>query len=189
MNQYTAYIINLREHIENVQEACKQLNVHIEQAAIHDQSKFSPEEFEQYANNFWNSDGTQKKPEQRSPLSIYNFTIAWSHHIHHNPHHWQHWIFSDGYAPESMVTRGYITKDGAMVMPSKFATEMIADWMGASKTYTGSWDMSDWLKKNMKRIVLHPYTAEDVRQTLSLLDTKYSKLVETCSFKNELKDE
>lgn len=45
-------------------------------------------------------------------------------------------------------------------MPRKYAREMVADWMGASRGYTGSWDMEKWLDKNWPRISenLHPHT-------------------------------
>ena len=189
MNQYIAYIVSLREHIENVQEACEQLGVDRNQADIHDQSKFSPEEFESYANYFWNSDGTPAKKEDHTTMKQYEFIHAWLHHIHYNPHHWQHWIFPDGYAPENMVASKYITRDGTMPMPERFVLEMVADWMGASKSYTGSWDMGIWLIENIKRITLHPYSTESLRRILSSLDSSYISIVNIHLFKHELKND
>ncbi len=48
------------------------------------------------------------------------FNAAWLHHIHANPHHWQHWILhqDDG---RTIV----LVPDNATV------NEMIADWIGA----------------------------------------------------------
>ena len=37
-------------------------------------------------------------------------------------------------------------------MPETYIREMIADWMGASKAYTGSWDMGEWLTSNWKNL-------------------------------------
>lgn len=47
----------------------------------------------------------------------YDFNIAWLHHIHNNPHHWNHWIIQND-------------TDGVEVirMPEKYAKEMVADW-------------------------------------------------------------
>ena len=67
-----------------------------------------------------------------------------------------------------------------MEMPQHFALEMIADWMGASYVYTGSWDMTDWLWKNIPKIILHSNTAEYVRQTLDMLG--YADVVNGAEF-------
>lgn len=63
-------------------------------------------------------------------------------------------------------------------MPNWYAIEMIADWMGASMAYTGSWDMQEWLYKNMPSIFLHSQTAGFVRGILDHLgyaDTVYAQ--------------
>ena len=59
--------------------------------------------------------------------------------------------------------------DGALPMPEMFALEMVADWMGSSMAYTGDWDMSAWLTKNIPRIRLHPETATFVGEVLANL--------------------
>jgi hypothetical protein len=51
-------------------------------------------------------------------------------------------------------------------MPENYALEMIADWQGSSFVYTGSWDMTHWLKKNQYKIILHSKTADYVRSIL-----------------------
>jgi len=91
------------------------------------------------------------------------FARAWLHHIHCNDHHWNHFLFSDGYSPY----KSGIEPSGAMPMPVVCIREMVADWMGASKAYTGSWDMSEWLNDNLdlgspetSKIKLHAYTAD-----------------------------
>lgn len=147
-----AYKISLTRHIEFVQEAGRLIGVAGEQLDLHDKSKWSEEEFYGYAMHFHGGGA----PDE--------FARAWLHHIHHNPHHWQHWIFSDGFTP-----KGSNVENGVVEMPQKYALEMIADWMGASRAYTGSWDMKDWLYKNMPRIRVHSNTAEYVRQTLDHL--------------------
>jgi len=71
-----------------------------------------------------------------------------------NPHHWEYWVLS-GRSVEK-----------PMEMPEKFAREMVADWMAASRAYTGSWDMHRWLCKNWNKVKLHPNTREFVLELL-----------------------
>ena len=165
-----AYLASLGKHIRYVREAGAKLGVSERLLLKHDESKFTIVEFFGYAKHF-HGDGD---PE--------GFAEAWLHHIHHNEHHWQHWIFPDGYTPD-----GADVENGVIAMPQAYALEMVADWMGASKAYTDSWDMTDWLQKNMMRIRLHSRTAEFVRQVLSSLG--YFDLVYTTKFAHELEND
>lgn len=163
-----AFAKSLWEHISNVQEAGNKLSVPIERLIIHDHSKWSAEEFPAYARHFHGGG---------DPV---NFAKAWLHHLQHNDHHWQHWIFPDGYNLE-----GANLENGVMEMPVYAALEMIADWLGTSKTYTGSWDMSDWLTKNIPKITVHSKTAKYLRETLDILG--YADIIYTHKFANELR--
>lgn len=111
---------------------------------IHDWSKFGFWEFERYANNFF-GDYT-KSVVDRESIST-DFAIAWLHHENFNPHHVGYWI------PRTAQYAGYSLK-----MPNTFVREMVADMMGASKAYTGSWDMQSWLDGNLFRLTdkMHP---------------------------------
>lgn len=150
----TAYLDRLVMHIRYVQEAGKRLGVPRLQLEVHDQSKFSDVEFDGYAKHFCGA----------PPGAPDDFAKAWLHHIHHNPHHWQYWMFADGFSPA-----GSSVENGILEMPRYYALEMIADWMGASRAYTNSWDMTDWLHENMPRIKLHLVTARYMRETLDFL--------------------
>lgn len=160
-----AYAISLANHITHVQEAGERLGVPEEQLAIHDESKWSDEEFPHYAAYFHS--GIDESPldaaSQEGTVSD-GFTRAWLHHIHHNPHHWQHWMFPDGFSPE-----GSSVENGVLPMPENYVREMVADWMGASKGYTGSWDMTDWLNENLHKMSLHSQTWEILREVLGEL--------------------
>jgi hypothetical protein len=77
--------------------ACVKLGVPIWNALIHDWSKFTPAEWNGYANSFFNNDGSRrdlKKPDGSYSLTKVKseFTRAWHHHESHNPHHWGYWI-------------------------------------------------------------------------------------------------
>ncbi len=147
------FLASLCDHIKNVREAGEMIGVDRRQLQMHDLSKFGLEEFPHYARNFH---GDRADPD--------GFARAWLHHIHYNEHHWQHWIFPDAFTPkDSRVEKGVVE------MPETFALEMIADWMGASKTYTGSWDISIWLFNNIPKITIHSRTATFLRATLDRL--------------------
>lgn len=182
-----AYLQTLLDHIKYVKKAG---SIHFDLPwsilNIHDQSKFSREEFFPYAHYFFNENGTNKNPEDRSDMVIYDFNIAWLHHLHHNNHHWQYWIFPDEYSNEKLVDMDIMTESGVFKMHGIAVLEMLADWMGASKAYTGSWDLSEWLKSNMPRITVHPYTAEEIRIKLIDVDYKYRTIVDNTPFKHEI---
>jgi len=164
--QVEEYANSLNRHIINVTEAGKTIGVPQEQLVIHDQSKWSEEEFPYYARKFFG--GEAPINAERIPN---DFAAAWLHHMNHNQHHWQYWIFPDGFTP-----KGSDVEAGVIEMPRRFALEMVADWMGSSKTYTGSWDMQSWLWENMPHIRVHSRTAEYLREVLDVLgyaDTIY----------------
>lgn len=162
-----AYVDSLRAHIRYVQEAGLKLGLYEEELASHDESKWSLSEFPGYALHFHGGGAPDR------------FAKAWLHHIHHNPHHWQHWIFPDGFAP-----KGSKVENGCVVMPMHYALEMVADWMGASMAYTGSWDMTNWLRENIPRIRVHSETAAYLRQVLGSIG--YVDVVSTVCFSGEV---
>lgn len=150
--QVATYLHGLTNHIKFVQEAGRRLGVPESQLLAHDASKFSDEEFLAAVEHFHGGD---PNPDR--------YARAWLHHIHANPHHWQYWMYPDGFVP-----RGSSVENGIVEMPYEYALEMVADWMGSSMAYTGSWDMADWLWKNMPRISLHSKTAANVRGILDM---------------------
>lgn len=155
-----AYLDSLNRHIAAVREAGLKLDVPLEQLNIHDQSKFGLDEFPFYARNFF---GDKGDPD--------GWARAWLHHIHANPHHWNHWLFADSFTPKGSTVEG-----GAVPMPHKYIREMVADWMGAGFAYTGSWDMTKWLTENLPRIRLHSQTAREVGEILTWLGYDVEKV-------------
>lgn len=137
------YIHTLSKHIGYVQEAGEMLGVDPVQLKMHDMSKWSAEEFPAYANRFYG------EPDEVA------FKYAWLHHLQNNPHHWNHWLLQND-------------EDGmeALEMPQHYALEMVADWMGASRAYTGTYDMTDWLRENFGRMILHPKTRQLITNIL-----------------------
>jgi hypothetical protein len=142
----TKYLSSLYTHVSYVIEAGHEIGVNKSQLSVHDLSKLDDEELMPYAMKFYGDDDSK-------------FELAWLHHVHNNPHHWNYWIM-----PMS---------NKVFPMTPFYALEMVADWLGASRAYTGTWDMTDWLKDNytLKKgystpIVLHPDTREFVDRVL-----------------------
>lgn len=138
---------SLENHVKHVKTACDQLHVPLVQHDLHDASKWSIQEFPHYARQFHGDRG--------DPVG---FARAWLHHQNHNPHHWEYWV------TRSDPTKGGV--NGCIEMPEHYVREMIADWMGASMAYTGSWDMGGWLTSNLYRMKMHRATLDLVGQIL-----------------------
>ncbi len=113
---------------------------------LHDLSKFSPVEWGPYVETFYGS-----KPSPRDASGAYDpsrvggaFDIAWLHHQHCNPHHWQWWVL-----------RGDEDAQKVLSMPLIYLKEMLADWRGAGRAQ-GKPDTAGWYRKNKNKMVLHP---------------------------------
>lgn len=124
---------------------------------FHDWSKFLPDEFIPYARHDFNS----KEPDLK-------FDGAWLKHQNRNKHHWQYWfLIMDN------------DQDKAITMPWKYVREMVADWHGASRAYTGSWDISEWIGKNGPRFegFMTGETIRRVHATMSAAGYKMGDLL------------
>ena len=125
----------------------------------HDLSKLLPCELGAYAR--WFHGGRSNHTE---------FEHAWLHHQNHNPHHPEYWCERTICARAD--TLGSITQ---LRMPEAYIREMIADWLGASRAKTGSWDIMSWLAaphftggaSRLARMKFHDSTR---RRIWSLLD-------------------
>lgn len=131
------------KHKYYVYLAGRRLGVGWWQLVIHDWTKFTPAEYPHYQRQFFGDKG--------DPVG---FARAWLHHQNHWPHHWEYWITRTNHAQGAQA--GIV--DDCLPMPEIYVREMLADWQGASRAYTGSWDIGDWLSKNWPRIRLHPDT-------------------------------
>ena len=109
--------------------------------SYHDRSKYSSEEYGAYDAYFYG-----KKDEDA-------FNRAWLHHIHENPHHWQHWLLmnDDGKYrdPDKVIP---------LEMPKVYALEMVADWWSFSWRSGNLTEMFDWYDEHKDNIILHPNT-------------------------------
>lgn len=147
------YLKSLLRHKLFVFQAGRVMNVPLWRLIIHDWSKFTSAEWGAYVRRFGNGRGGKLIDRNKDGA----WMEAWEHHWRNNPHHWEYWLNSG---------RG-LHDELANEMPYHFAREMVADWMGASRAYTGSWDLSAWYSRNRDRMVLHPRTKMYVEELMS----------------------
>ena len=148
----------LRDHIANVKKAydwlCehfpdiekKMTDTYILDWSLHDQSKYSEEEYDAYDKYFYGGN--------KSSSVVNNFNYAWLHHIHNNPHHWQYWVLQNDDEPEEILE-----------MPYRYVIEMICDWWSFSFKQKNLNEIFDWYEKH-KNMKLHPKTRKVVEDIL-----------------------
>lgn len=119
----------------------------------HDTSKYSMEEYKPYVDYFVTyKDG--KKPKAVEDA----FNYAWLHHIHSNPHHWQHWVLIND-------------EDGieALEMPDNYILEMICDWWSFSLKKDAPSEILEWYERAKREMMLAPKTKEKVEAILDII--------------------
>lgn len=158
------YEVYLREHVAAVKTAWDWMKDHgliperdrngnvIYPDLLHDDTKYTREEYEAYDDYFYGKEG---KDEDDIAVIDSAFDYAWLHHIHANPHHWQHWLL---FEDEGSIK--------ALEMPEQYAYEMIADWWSFSWRKGETKEIFDWYKKHEPKMKLHPKTKEIVEKTL-----------------------
>ena len=172
--QYDNYLF---DHRHNLQLAFKWLqdnmpelfinlseDVDIEHQIImaHDRSKHWPEEYDAY-DRYWYGGN-------KSFRIVHDYDIAWLHHIHNNPHHWQHWVFFKHDDPLETIT--------IFEMPLNYIIEMICDW------WSFGWESGDlteiltWYDERRTYIKLDPATRMVVENILDTIKEKLKGLEE-----------
>ena len=168
--QYREYLFT---HIENVKKAfnwlynntpkifenltkkeLNQLKYHIE---THDASKYSEAEFGPYKDH-WFGNGSYDDD--------YDYDCAWLHHVHNNPHHWQHWV---------IVEAG---KRTIVSMPKIYIIEMICDWWSFSWTKNNLYEMFTWYELHGEEMVMSESTREKVNFILKTIKDELDKQTE-----------
>lgn len=114
------------------------------QGLLHDLSKFSPVEFFESV-KYYQGDGSPIDACKKAN----GYSKAWLHHKGRNPHHYEYYIdnFDNGGEP--------------LVMPYKYAVEMLCDYLGAGRAYSGksftyTGEQKWWMNKVSKPIAMHP---------------------------------
>ena len=164
-NEYVKY---LKEHCTNVKLAYEWLCGHCPDISVdgipiteseklykdifmHDESKLSMEEFDAYNEYFYGDKKDQYVKEK--------FDYAWLHHIHNNPHHWQHWIL---FEDDPKNEKGY----KCLEMPDADIVHMICDWFSFSFKKGDLKEIFSWYEKHEDNIKLHQKTRQKVEYIL-----------------------
>ncbi len=89
------------------------------------------------------------------------FDAAWNHHQKANKHHWQYWCLAMDDDPDLVLP-----------MPDRYRREMLADWRGAGRAYTGSDNTREWYleRRDKMRAKLHPETRAWIEGELGVED-------------------
>lgn len=107
----------------------------------------SDQEKKEFIYNLWLHDISKFSAAEAFGYAMYNrqtghgnslFKNAWHHHKMANPHHPEHWYDVNREGTATM-----------MVMPVIYVLEMVADWIGAGKTYGTPLDA--WLTDNLHK--------------------------------------
>lgn len=134
--------------MEKIERLVGHQNLHLLMTNLweHDLSKFSEREAPYYAyHNF--------KDPAASIVSQPEFEAAWHHHKVNNPHHPEYWWSVNRFG-----------KAQALPMPVIYQVEMVADWIGAGKTYGST--LEQWLPANLHKFRFHPETSKSLLMIL-----------------------
>ena len=155
----------LKEHIDAVMRAASWMVFHLDAAFSlsntdigdfilnvrrHDRSKYLSIEYVPYDAYFYGKKDVEA------------FNKAWLHHIHLNPHHWQHWVL--------VHDDGAVGSDGKaepIEMPKVHALEMVADWWSFSWRSGKLDEVFGWYEEHKDGIILHPSTRAYVESVLA----------------------
>jgi hypothetical protein len=135
--EYKKYIIDhkarvkqfadwLKENVPEVFDELPDIEVFYDIIEEHDDSKFSEEEFEPYAQKFYGPQDINGKPLEFVP----GYEEAWQHHWIHNEHHPEFWLGED--------------------MPYIYILEMLCDWGSFSIDKGDLTELSKYYYENAK---------------------------------------
>lgn len=142
---------NLPEIIENYSEARAYI-------IDHDRSKYEAEEYDAYDKYFYGG--------SRSYAVVRNFNLAWLHHIHTNPHHWQHWVLINDDSDIGIQ---------ALDIPNSFIIEMICDWWSFSWTKGNLFEIFEWYDSHKNYMMLSEKTRRFVESYLEKIKSKLNE--------------
>lgn len=174
MSQHLKYLSYIIRHKWFVFVAGKSTGAPLWRLLIHDWSKFLPCEWMPYARYFYGWAPTWDKAKIQMPGypwekskegRSHQFDLAWLHHQHCNPHHWQFWLLHE----DSGLLKVF-------EMPEHFAREMLADWMGAGRAINGRWGTAAWYEKNRENIMLGHKTRLFVENLMHKVESQPGKV-------------
>lgn len=134
-----------------------------QQMLSHDQSKYDYTEYQAYNDYFYGNKDLLNKDQ----VEI-DFNKAWLHHIHKNPHHWQHWVLMED---DCGLRQG-------LDIPDNYILEMICDWWafswkkfidGKMQNVSDLKEIFDWYDNHKDIMVLNKTIREKVESILDII--------------------
>lgn len=158
IKKYYSHFKTITKHKWYVMMACFRCGL-IKQGLLHDLSKYSFTEFKSSAKYFQGNSSPIKAEK-----IVNGYSLAWQNHKGRNKHHWNYWIdFEKG-------------KLIALLIPPKYLSEMICDWIGAGKAYNkGKWSVDtfkSWYEANKNNMILHEETRKCIEELISNVNTE-----------------
>lgn len=156
MNKFIGHLKTVMTHRKWVREYCFKAGLYW-QGLTHDLSKYNPVEFFESVKYY---QGT------RSPIDACKetngYSKAWLHHRSHNKHHREYW------------TDYYDKGCYSLIMPYKYAAEMLCDFLGAGQAYMGDRftyeaEYEWWVSQLKRNICIHPVIARFITVSLKML--------------------
>lgn len=165
---YDAYI---NTHISNVQQAYQELlaghyfegvfDMQVLEDAFHkvlpyhDESKWGSKEYDGYRQYFYPTDDEVVGESSKGSREV--FKLAWLHHMHNNPHHWDYWCLLDEDANGVMANE----------MPDEYIIEMLCDWCSFSVDKGDLGEVVNWFNEKCSRMTFYAETKNKVLTVLS----------------------
>lgn len=160
--RFFGHLNNILTHKYWVFVCCCKIGMPI-RGILHDMSKFHPIEF-------W--EGVHYYHDRHSSPINYakkdkGYSKAWFHHRNHNKHHYEHWMDNFDQGGENIL------------MPCKYAQEMLCDYIGAGIAYNGKTNIYQneliWWNNRLKNpIAMHPALQAFVTNCLTYMaDTEH----------------
>lgn len=164
-----AYDEYLRVHKKNVRDAFEWILKYIPEVFVndknddygyqisfaHDASKSSMEEYDAYDHYFYGNN--------RSHAVVHEFKLAWLHHIHNNPHHWQYWILVNDDPNLGMEI---------LDIPENYIIEMVCDWWSFGWKNEDLMSLFSWYAEHEPYMKLSIRTKQKVEGLLDKIRTK-----------------
>lgn len=116
---------------------------------FHDASKYGEEEYLAYDIHFYGDTKTEQSEKM--------YQKAWLHHIHANPHHWQHWVLINDNPDKGEIS---------LQMPYENVIEMICDWWSFSWREGKPRDIFKWYDEHKDYMKMHEETRKQINDIL-----------------------
>lgn len=121
----------------------------------HDFSKYDNEEYQAYDNYYYGG--------YQSDEILNNFNLAWLHHIHNNPHHWQFWVLINDDPNESEIL---------LEIPYRYILEMICDWWSFSWKNGDLTEIFKWYDSHKNYIKMNEKSRKKLENILKKIKEK-----------------